>query len=389
MVQRLIYFDNAATSWPKPNVVQRAMVRFMEGVGANPGRSGHRLSLVAARVVYRAREEIAELVGCEDPLRVVFCANGTTALNFALHGLLRPGDHVVCTSMEHNSVMRPLRTLEQRGVELTVVPCSPTGELQLFELEQTLTARTRLIVATHASNVVGTLLSVEGLVEVARRRKVLLLVDAAQSAGALPIDLRRAPVDLLAFTGHKALFGPTGTGGLVIGPQVPVDEFGALIQGGTGSRSEEEVQPEFLPDKFESGTVNVVGLAGLAAGVHWVRSRTVEAIREQEMALTARLLEGLREIPGVVVYGTQDVAQRLPVVLFNIEGCDPGVVGERLDREFGIMCRTGLHCAPSAHRTIGTFPHGGVRFSLSALCTQRQVDAALRAVRQLAKERGR
>ncbi len=386
-MRQLIYFDNAATTWPKPKAVSRAMVRFLEEVGANPGRSGHRLSVAAARVVYRAREEVAALLGCDDPLRVVFCANGTTALNFALHGLVRPGDHVVCTSMEHNSVMRPLRSLERHRVEVTVVRCMPSGDLPLAEVEKALSARTRLIVATHASNVVGTLMPVDELVQLARRRNVLLLVDAAQSAGAVPIDLRRMPIDLLAFTGHKALFGPTGTGGLVIGPRVPLEQFAPLIQGGTGSRSEEEVQPEFLPDKFESGTANAVGLAGLVAGVRWLRSRTVEAIREREIALTARLLAGLLDSPRVTVHGPLDPAARLPVVLFNVDGQDPGVLARRLDREFGIMCRPGLHCAPRAHMTIGTFPRGGVRFSLSALCTQGQVDAALRAVRRIARER--
>jgi len=288
--------------------------------------------------------------------------------------------------MEHNSVMRPLRALEQQGVVLTVVQCSPLGELAVDEVERALTPRTRLIVATHASNVVGTLLPIDELVHVARRHNALLLVDAAQTAGAIPIDLRQTPVDLLAFTGHKALFGPTGTGGLVVGPRVPLAEFSPLLQGGTGSMSEAEFQPDFLPDKYESGTPNVAGFAGLAAGVRWVRTRGVEAIRAHDQNLTARLLSGLRNIAHVRVYGPDDPSRRLPVVLFNVEGQDPGLVAYRLDREYGIMCRPGLQCAPMAHKTLGTFPHGGVRFSLSVFNTRHHVDRALRAVAAIAGE---
>ncbi|MCR4440507.1 MAG: aminotransferase class V-fold PLP-dependent enzyme [bacterium] len=379
-----LYLDNAATTWPKPPAVRQAMVQFMDKVGANPGRSGHRMSLAAARLLYRGREEIAALVGCDDPLRVVFCANATAALNLALHGLLNPGDHVVCTSMEHNSVMRPLRVLEQGGVLLTVVQCSVTGELTCAAVEQAITPRTRLIVATHASNAVGTLLPVDELAQLATKRNVLLLVDAAQTLGAIPLDLRQTPIDLLAFTGHKALFGPMGTGGLVIGPRVPLSALKPLLQGGTGSRSEEEEQPDFLPDKYESGTPNVVGVAGLAAGVRWLRRQGVETIRAREEKLTAHLLSGLKNVAGVTIYGPDSAARRAPVVLFNVEGKDPAVVAQRLDRQYGIMCRPGLHCAPRAHRTIGTFPQGAVRFSLSAFTTRRQIERAVQAVARIA-----
>lgn len=228
---KLVYLDNAATTWPKPRAVTKAMAHFMERVGANPGRSGHRLSVAAACLLYQARQEIAALLGCHDPLRVVFCANATAALNIALHGLLRLGDHAVRTSMEHNSVMRPLRALEQQEVLVSVVQCLPSGELPVEAVERSLNPRTRLLVATHASNVVRTLLPLDELVDVARRHEVLLLVDAAQGAGAIPIDLRRTPVDLLAFTGHKALFGPPGTGGLIIGQRVPLQELTPLFQG--------------------------------------------------------------------------------------------------------------------------------------------------------------
>ncbi len=384
----MIYLDNAATSWPKPPPVLAAMVRFLTEVGANPGRSGHRLSVEAGRIVYTAREAVAELFHAPDPLRVVFGPNATEGINLALRGLLRPGDHVVTSSMEHNSVMRPLRALEREGVEVTVVPCSPEGVLDPQAVLAALRPNTRLVVLNHASNVTGTLLPVAEVGRALRGRpqgSPLLLVDAAQSGGAIPIDMQADGIDLLAFTGHKSLYGPTGTGGLIIGERVPLEEFRPLIRGGTGSRSEQEEQPDFLPDMCESGTLNAVGLAGLEAGVRWVLEWGVEAIRAHEVALSQRLSDGLREIPGVTVYGPADARLRTAVVSFNIAGMEPSEVGGRLDEEYGIMCRVGLHCAPAAHRTIGTFPSGTVRFALGAFNTREEVDAALRAVARLAR----
>jgi len=383
----MIYLDNAATSWPKPPQVLAAMARFLTEVGANPGRSGHRLSVEAGRIVYAAREAVAELFHAPDPLRVVFGMNATEGLNLALRGLLRPGDHVVTSSMEHNSVMRPLRALEREGVPVTVVPCSPEGFLDPQAVLSALRPETRLVVLNHASNVTGTLLPVAEVGRALHRMGgPLLVVDAAQSGGAVPIDMQANGIDLLAFTGHKSLYGPMGTGGLIIGERVPLEEFRPLIRGGTGSRSEREEQPDFLPDMCESGTPNAVGLAGLEAGVRWVLERTVEAIRAHEGELTQRLLDGLREIPGVTVYGPDDARLRTAVVSFNIAGMEPSEVGMRLDEEYGIMCRVGLHCAPAAHRTIGTFPAGTVRFALGAFTTREEVDAALRAVARLARK---
>jgi len=382
----MIYLDNAATSWPKPPQVLAAMARFLTEVGANPGRSGHRLSVEAGRIVYAAREAVAELFHAPDPLQVVFGMNATEGLNLALRGLLRPGDHVVTSSMEHNSVMRPLRALEREGVSVTVVPCSPEGLLEPRAVLEALRPETRLVVLNHASNVTGTLLPVAEVGQALYRMGgPLLVVDAAQSGGAVPIDMQADGIDLLAFTGHKSLYGPTGTGGLIIGDRVPREEFRPLIRGGTGSRSEREEQPDFLPDMYESGTPNAVGLAGLEAGVRWVLERGVEAIRAHEVELTRRLLDGLREIPGVTVYGPDDAHLRTAVVSFNIAGMEPSEVGMRLDEEYGIMCRVGLHCAPAAHRTIGTFPAGTVRFALGAFTTREEVDAALWAVARLAR----
>jgi len=385
MALPLIYLDNAATSWPKPPEVIRAMVRFMEEVGANPGRSAHRLSVEAARVLYEAREALADLFHIPDPLRIVFCPNATEAINLALKGLLRPGDHAITSSMEHNAVMRPLRALEREGVELTVVLCSPEGFLDPADLEGAIRPNTRLVVLNHASNVVGTILPVAEAGEIARRHGLLLLVDAAQTAGAYPIDVEAAKIDLLAFTGHKSLLGPMGTGGLYIGERVNLEEFEPLKRGGTGSRSELEEQPNFLPDMCESGTPNAVGIAGLLAGVRFVLERGMEEIRRHEVELAQRLIEGLSAIPGVTVYGGHDAHRQTATVSFNIEGLSPSEVGLRLDEEYGILCRVGLHCAPAAHKTIGTFPKGTVRFGLGYFNTPEEVERAVEAVREMAK----
>lgn len=385
MAAHVIYLDNAAASWPKPPQVAEAMARFMAEVGANPGRSGHRLSIEAARVVYQAREAVAGLLGVSDPMRVIFCFNATHALNLALRGLLRPGQHVVTTSMEHNSVMRPLRALEAEGVALTVVECSSEGVLDPAAVERALRPETALIVMTHASNVVGTLMPVTEVAAIARARGVLLLADGAQSVGALPISMEQLGADLLAFTGHKGLCGPTGTGGLVLGERVDVERLQPLVRGGTGSNSESDLQPDFLPDKFESGTMNVVGLAGLEAGVRWLIQQGQEDLRRRERALTARLIEGLSDLPGVKVEGTRDASRQVPVVSFTIAGLDPAEIGLRLDEECGVAARVGLHCSPNAHRTLGTFPVGTVRFSLGPLTTSADVDEALQAVRRLAE----
>lgn len=379
----MIYLDNAATSWPKPPAVLDATLHALRDVGANPGRAGHRLANESSRIVYRAREAVAELFGVADPLRVVFGANVTWALNLALRGLLRPGDHVITSSVEHNSVMRPLRALEREGVALTVVPCAPTGELDPQRVADALRPETTLIALNHASNVVGTVLPVPEVGAIARRHGALLLVDAAQTAGSWPIDLVADDIDLLAFTGHKSLYGPMGTGGLVLGERLEERRLAPLMRGGTGSRSELEEQPEFCPDKYEAGTPNVPGLAGLEAGVRWVLEQGVETLRRQEAALTQRLLDGLRGTSGVTLYGTGNAARQTATVSFTLAGVPPSEAGLRLDEEFAIMCRIGLHCSPACHRTLGTFPEGTVRFGLGAFTTSDEIDAALDAVRRL------
>ena len=380
---RRIYFDNAATSWPKPPEGSSAMTRFLSEVGANPGRAAHRLAIESGRIVYAAREAIAQVVNAPDPLSVAFGANVTEALNTALVGYLRPGDHVVTSSMEHNAVMRPLRALERQGVEVTVVPCSSTGVLDPAKVREAVRSNTTMIALNHASNVTGTILPVADIGRIARDRGLVLLVDAAQTAGVLPIDMQADHVDLLAFTGHKSLYGPTGTGGLVVGERVDLGLLQPLKRGGTGSRSEMEEQPDFLPDMLESGTLNVVGLAGLEAGVRWILDQGIANVRAHEVNLTHQLLTGLRDTPGIGLYGAGDAESQTATVSFNIDGVAPSEAGLRLDDDHGVLCRVGLHCSPAAHRTIGTFPTGTVRFGLGLTNTPDEVDDALKAVRRL------
>ncbi len=379
----MIYLDHAATSWPKPPQVVEAMAEYLECAGGNPGRSGHRLSIAAGRIVYETREALAELLHAPDPLRIIFTLNATHALNLALNGLLKPGDRVVTTSMEHNAVMRPLRAWEERQVELEIVPCTPEGRLDPRAVEQALTVPTRLVVVTHASNVTGTLLPVAEITRLAHHAGALVLVDAAQTAGTVPIDMAGLGIDLLAFTGHKGLQGPPGTGGLVLSDRMESGLIEPLVRGGTGSASEFEHQPEFLPDKFESGTPNGVGLAGLGAAARCLLERGVESVRAHELEMTRVLVEVLSDLPGVTVYGPPDMADRTGTVSFTVARHRVSEIGLRLDEEFGVMCRVGLHCAPAAHRTIGTFPEGTVRFAVGMTTTIQDIYAALSAVEQV------
>ena len=380
----MIYFDHAATSWPKPARVLRAMQRFLVESGASPGRSGHQLSIAAGRELFRAREVLAALFGAADPLGVVFTLNATSALNIALHGLLGPGDHVVTSSLEHNAVMRPLQALAVMGVEVSRVPCAQDGRLDPAEVERALRPETKLVVLCHASNVLGTILPIDEVGPLVRKHGALFLVDAAQTAGALPIDMQAAAIDLLAFTGHKSLDGPPGTGGLVLGPRAQplVRPF---IRGGTGSQSASEEQPEFLPDRLESGTPNTVGIAGLLAAVEPLGPQALAERRRRDVALTRALLDGLRGLAHVVVHGPPKAEARVATVSFNVDGRTPDEVAVALEESSGICCRPGLHCAPAAHRTMGTFPAGSVRFSLGADNTLAEVEEVVAAVAGLAR----
>ncbi len=399
-----IYLDNGATSFPKPPEVTEAMVRFMNEVGTNPGRSGHQKAVEANRIVEHARAALARLFNTPDPGRIVFCLNVTEALNTVIYGFLKEGDHVVTTSMEHNSVLRPLRHLERKGaITLSIAQCDGKGRLDPNDLPALIRKNTALMVLNHASNVCGTIQDIRAVKDVLG--DIPLLVDAAQSAGCLPIDVVADGIDFLGFTGHKALLGPQGTGGLYIREGLNVTP---LIRGGTGSVSEKEEQPDFLPDALESGTRNNVGIAGLGAGVDFILREGVEKIRNHEKALTAALLSALHDVAGVTIYGPLKAKEQTAILSLTFDsvlppgtthqfgGCGavnlelmeedifPAEAGQLLNRHYDILVRTGLHCAPIAHKTLKTFPEGTLRLSMGCFNTLEEMDTAARAVRRIA-----
>ena len=383
---KIIYFDNAATSWPKPPAVSAAMQKYLKKIGANPGRSGHRLSVDAARVIYDAREKLAQLFNVGDPLRIVMVKNATEGLNIAISGLLKPGDHVITSSMEHNSVMRPLRAMEAQGVNVSVIQCDKSGLIDPAQISAAIQKNTKAIFMTHASNATGTVMPVADIGRIAREHGLVFCVDAVQTAGSFPIDVAEMNIDLLAFTGHKSLFGPSGTGGLYIREGLE-KRIAPLCVGGTGSRSQVEEQPDFMPDRYEAGTPNTVGIAGLQAGVDFVLSEGIAQIKKKEEELLKIFMEGAKGLAGITLYGQNGTQKRTPVVYFNIDGMDPAEVALELDERFNIMARSGLHCAPSAHKTIGTYPQGTVRFSFSYFNTQEQIAKALEAIRKISRRK--
>lgn len=381
----MIYLDHAATSWPKSPEVSAAMHDFLERAGGNPGRSGHKLSIEAARVIYDARDALADLFGVQDPARVIFTLNATHALNLAIQGILQPGHRVITGGMEHNAVMRPLRALEQRGLLLEVVPAEADGSLSAQKFAAALQTPARLVILNHASNVCGTIAPVAEIARLAHAAGAWVLVDAAQTAGSLPIHLPTLGADMLAFTGHKGLQGPPGTGGLVLADNFDPADLSPLVRGGTGSRSEFETQPEDLPDRYESGTPNGVGIAGLKAGVDWIQIRGLDALRAQEHALALTLRQGLIGLPRVKVYGPADLTASVAIVSFTVEEKQVSEIGLRLDNEFDILCRVGLHCAPAAHRSLGTFPHGTVRLAIGPTTTPQDITRTLSAIEWIVK----
>jgi cysteine desulfurase family protein len=379
----IIYFDNAATSWPKPETVYQAVDTCLRQSGANPGRSAHRMGLDASRLVTEARSLAARLFNAPDPLRIIFTYNTTEALNLGLKGLLQPGDHVVTDSLAHNSVTRPLALLSGRGVEVTKLPASLADGVHPAQVEAAVQTNTRLIVLAHASNVSGTLNDIRAVGAIARSRGVLFLVDAAQTAGSFPLDVQAMHIDLLAFPGHKGLLGPQGVGGLYLREGLLLTP---LKEGGTGSHSESPLQPEACPERYESGTLGTPAIAGLAAGLKFLMSEGIHRIREKERLLTDCLLRGLSEIPGVTVYGPPPGTERAALVSFNIQGLSPSITASILDQSFGIAARAGLHCSPEAHKALATLPEGAVRFSVGYFNTAAEVEQALNAVQSIAAE---
>lgn len=378
----MLYLDNAATSFPKPPEVAAAITDFLSTSAGNPGRSGHHLSMAAHQVVAETRRALAGVLGVPDPHRLAFMGNATDALNTAIHGVLRPGDRVVSTGMEHNAVARPLHAVGGHGVEARIVPCGRDGSLDLADLErELLAAPTRLVAMTHASNVTGGLFDVAEATAIAHRHGALILVDAAQTAGVVPIDVAALGVDLLAVTGHKGLLGPTGTGALFVREGL---QLSPLRQGGTGSHSELLNQPGNMPDALEAGTLNTVGIAGLGAALKVIQRVGVAELRRHELALTAELVSGLRGIDGVVVHGPSADARQVAVVSITVAGWEPTDLAAALDSSFGIAVRAGLHCAPLAHQSIGTFPGGTVRLSPGLDTTADDIAAVLTAIGELA-----
>lgn len=377
----LIYLDNAATSWPKPPAVLEAMERFMLESAANPGRGGHAMAVRASRTLFETRKRLARLLRIGNPNDIAFTSNTTHALNLAIQGLLKPGDHVIATSIEHNSVRRPLEALKRKlGVEVTYVDTDVRGVLDLSNVEAAMKPNTKLIAATHSSNLLGSITPIASVAEIAKRKGAKLLVDAAQSAGILPIDVGSMGIDLLAFPGHKGLLGPQGTGGLYIHPDIDLEP---LMHGGTGSKSEAPEQPTVRPDRYEAGTPNTVGIAGLAEGVAFIQKETVQAIHEREKHLTFMLMEGLLAIPGVTILGPELGEERTAIVAFLLEGVDPSEMAFLLDQQFGIAVRAGFHCTPLGHETAGSYETGAVRASPGYFTTESEIVCMVEAVKQI------
>ncbi len=381
-----MYLDNAATSYPKPEIVYEAVLHAMRDVGASPGRGGYRRSLEAGRIIFQARETVARFFSISDSSRIIFTQNATGALNLALQGTLAAGDHVITTSMEHNSLLRPLYALRNNGVELSIITAGSDGVVSVENIRQAVQANTRMIAVSHVSNVCGAIQPIRELAELCAETGAFFLLDAAQSAGYLPIDVEHLAIDLLAVPGHKGLLGPGGTGLLYVAPHVSLKP---VIHGGTGSHSTAEDQPRVVPDGFEAGTHNLPGIAGLRAGIEFILERGLAAGFEHEHALLNQAEQVLRNIPGVTIYGPSDPSARCSVLSFTASGVDSTLLAAELDHGFDIAVRAGLHCAPMAHRTLGTFPGGTVRMSPGWSTTREEIaffsDAVVQCIDKIRK----
>lgn len=378
----MIYFDNAATTFPKPRSVIKNMVFFMEKCSANPGRGGHKLSRIAGQKIRDSRENIADFFNINDFKRLVFTLNDTYALNMAIHGVLKPGDHVITTVYEHNSILRPLMKLSKQGVAVTVLDGNMKGEISFKQLTESIQPNTKMVATCIASNALGNIMPVEEIGRICREANILLLIDAAQGAGVLPINVEKMHIDLLAVPGHKSLYGPMGTGCLYIGERAIVDD---IIQGGTGTVSEKIEQPQDFPTRYESGTINAVGIWGLNAGVNFVRKIGIDRIRKHEDRVTEYLIEGLSCISGVKIMG-EDLKERVPIVSFNIRDTHSMKVAKILDKRYDIATRGGLHCAGLYHKMANTLKQGAVRVSPGFFNTREEASKFIKAVRKIAKE---
>ncbi|OQZ00423.1 MAG: cysteine desulfurase [Candidatus Brocadia sp. UTAMX2] len=381
----MIYLDNAATTYPKPEIVYKTMDTFYRTQGANPGRSGHRMAMAAEKEVEDARATVAQLFGIQDPRRLILTFNATDAINMGIKGFLKPGDHAITTFLEHNAVSRALHGLEKRaGITVTKVKNSPEGFVDPVDIRNAITSKTRLVVMTHAPNVLGTIQPIREIGRIARENNIMFMVDAAQTAGVCEIDVHECGIDMLAFTGHKGPLGPTGTGGLYVGDRLTLEPW---REGGTGFEAASLSQPEELPFRLESGTPNTVGIAGLRAGIEYVVSKGIATIRAHEQHLTNKVIQALQHDQRFVLYGTADITKKVGILSMNVKGFKPQEIGAILDQSFQIAVRPGLHCAPFAHQMIGTFPDGTVRISPGCFNTEDDIDQLITALMKIANEK--
>ena len=378
----MIYFDNAATTIRKPECVVQAVTEAMCSMG-NSGRGVHRGALSASRIIYDTRAALAGLFGAESPERIAFTANSTQALNTAIKGVLKPGDHVITTALEHNSVLRPLYEMEDRGVELTILPADSLGNICCEDIEKEIRLNTKAIVTTHGSNLTGNLLDIGRIGEIANRHGLIYIVDASQTAGVFDIDVQKQHIDILCFTGHKGLLGPQGTGGIYVREGV---EITPLLSGGSGVQTYLRSHPPQMPVLLEAGTLNGHGIAGLGAAIRYLRETGLDTIRAKEQELMIAFYEAVREIPGITVYGDFTDFDRCAIVALNVRDYDSGEVSDVLSAEYGIATRPGAHCAPLMHKALGTVEQGAVRFSFSHYNTKEEINIAVAALRELAME---
>ena len=378
------YLDNAATTFPKPEIVYKTMDTFYRTLGANPGRSGHKMAVAAEKEIEDTRAVVTKLFGIKNSNRFVFTFNATDAINMGIKGLLKLGDHAIATYLEHNAVSRALHGLEKRKIiTVTKVKNSQDGFIDPDDVKNAITPKTRLIVMAHAPNVLGTIQPIREIGRIARENNIIFFIDAAQTAGVCEIDVNKDFIDMLAFTGHKGPLGPTGTGGLYVGEGVTLEPW---REGGTGFEPASLSQPEELPYKLESGTPNTVGIAGLRAGIEFVLSKGIQTIRKHEQKLTGKLIDALKDDRRFILYGTTDISKKVGILSINVKGFKPAEVGAILDQSFDIAVRPGLHCAPFAHQMLGTFPDGTVRISPGFFNTEADIEQLLTALDKIASE---
>lgn len=376
----MIYLDNAATTFPKPKSVYDNVMKAMKEYGANPGRGSHAMAMKGAKIIYETRELLAELFNLEDPMNVIFTSNATDSLNIAIKGILKPGDHVITTTMEHNSVLRPIKELEKFGVENTIVLCKIDGSIDVADIENAIKTNTKLIVTTHASNLTGTIFPIEKIGALCKKHNITYLLDAAQSAGVLDIDVQKYNIGILSVPGHKGLLGPQGTGALLINSDIEID---TIKQGGTGSESSSLYQPNFYPDKLEAGTHNLPGIAGLNSGIKYILNEGTKSIYSHEKELIDIFIKEIRNNKKILIYGPESMENRCGVVPINIFDMDSSEVAYILDSKYNIAIRSGLHCAPLAHKTIGTEKIGAVRFSVGPFNKKSEIIIAAKALNEI------